>query len=358
MAEGDDKTEQATPKRREEAFDNGSFPRSHDLSTAILMLTGIITLHFTGERIVSGLSDLLKIFLGNAFSTQPNDAFPNARNIILPRLVSMMFPLLATMFITAALVNLVQTGWRPNMTRLIPKVSRLSPANGFARLFGGQGKFASGMNALKLVVVAGIAVQRFMHHWPTIVAMAGIAFPENMQIAFAMIYDVALRCTVALVILAAGDWIYQKYHFEHNIRMSKQDVKEEARSMEGDPETKQRRRSLARRMLLQRIQTDVPKADVVITNPTELAIAIKYDPDKNKAPRVVSKGADFLAMRIRQIAIQNGVPIIERKPLAQALYKSVEVGKEVPPQFYGAIAEILAYVYELSGKGRQIKKSA
>jgi len=140
--------------------------------------------------------------------------------------------------------------------------------------------------------------------------------------------------------------------------MTKQEIKEEAKRMDGDQETKNKRRQLARKMILQRIHRDVPKADVVITNPTELAIALRYDTDEMSAPKVVAKGAGFLAARIRQIAIQNGVPILERKPLAQALYKTVEVGQEVPPEYYQSIAEILAYVYELAGRGKRMLRAA
>ena len=162
----------------------------------------------------------------------------------------------------------------------------------------------------------------------------------------------------ALLIIALLDFAWQRYKHERDLRMSKHEVKEEMRRMEGDPILKQRRRKMQLAAAMQHIRTTVPTADVVVTNPTELAIAIKYDAHDMSAPRVVAKGADFLAKKIREIAIMSAVPIVERKPLAQALYKTVEVGQEVPEEFYKAIAEVLAYVYKLSGKSVPKRVSA
>jgi flagellar biosynthetic protein FlhB len=165
-----------------------------------------------------------------------------------------------------------------------------------------------------------------------------------------IVYSIIVRITVLLLILSIGDYFYQRYRIEKSLKMTKQEVKDEMKSMDGDPKIKQRRRQIALQIVTQRFKKDVPKADVVVTNPTEFAIAIKYDADTMHAPRVVAKGQGYLAMKIRQIAIEHGVPILERKPLARALYKLVDIGQEIPEQFYSAVAEILAYVYELSGK--------
>jgi flagellar biosynthetic protein FlhB len=153
-----------------------------------------------------------------------------------------------------------------------------------------------------------------------------------------------------LLILALIDYAYQRHRIEQELKMSKQEVKEEMRRMEGDPKIKMRRRQLAMQAAAQRLKKDVPTADVVVTNPTEYAVALKYDPKMMNSPRVIAKGRDLMAKRIREIAIANGIPILERKPLAQALFKLVEVGHEIPEQFYAAVAEILAYVYDLGGK--------
>jgi len=214
------------------------------------------------------------------------------------------------------------------------------------------------MNMAKATAIAITSWIYVRDQMPAILSLSGVGFPANFEAAAWMVWNLAWRLGWVLLILAASDWIYQKWRFERDIRMSKQEIKEESKRMDGDQETKNKRRQLARKMILQRIHRDVPKADVVITNPTELAIALRYDTDEMAAPKVVAKGAGFLAARIRQIAIQNGVPILERKPLAQALYKTMEVGQEVPPQFYQSIAEILAYACELAGRGRRTLKKA
>jgi flagellar biosynthetic protein FlhB len=158
-----------------------------------------------------------------------------------------------------------------------------------------------------------------------------------------------------LFVLAILDYIYQRYRIEKSLKMSKQEVKDEMRRMEGDPKIKQRRRQIALQRVMQRIKKDVPTADVVVTNPTHFAVALQYDSKTMHAPKVVAKGQDLIAMRIREIAVASGVPILERKPLARALYKMCNVGQEIPEEFYSTVAEILAYVYELSGKMKEKK---
>ena len=172
-----------------------------------------------------------------------------------------------------------------------------------------------------------------------------------------ILYEIGLILAVVIFVLALIDYVWQRWRHEQDIKMTKEEVKEELRRMEGDPVIKQRRRKMQLAAALMHIRKNVPKADVIVTNPTELAIAIKYDADAMVAPRVIAKGRDYLAAKIRQIAVQHGVPIVERKPLAQALFKTVEVGQEVPEQFYKAIAEILAYVYELNGKARNMRRA-
>jgi flagellar biosynthetic protein FlhB len=183
-----------------------------------------------------------------------------------------------------------------------------------------------------------------------IVSAQKLSFVQIFGMGAAIVYAIIVRITVLLLILAIVDYFYQRYKIEKSLKMTKREVKEEMRAMDGDPKIKARRRQIAIQMVTQRFKKDVPTADVVVTNPTEYAIAIKYDEGKMHAPRVIAKGQGYLAMKIREIAIASGVPILERKPLARALYKLVDVGQEIPEQFYSAVAEILAYVYELSGK--------
>ena len=359
MAEGtDDKTEPATPKRRQEAFEGGQAPRSADLTAAILLFAGILMIRQSGPGFVSGLAAVMRELLGSMSRNDASDAVHDSLRIAAPHVLWIVVPIFLVMALVAFFATALQVGFRLTLRPLTPNLAKLNPLAGLRRLMTGQNWFQWGMNLLKMALIAGIIYSRVSEQMPIIVSLYGYAFPENMRIAWGIILDLALRVAGVLAALAIADWSYHRWKFERDIRMSKQEIKDESKRSEGDLEVKAKRRAIARKMIMQRIQSDVPKADVVVTNPTELAIALKYDPENMAAPRVVAKGAGFLAMRIRQVAASSGVPIVERKPLAQALYKTVDVGQEVPPHFYQAIAEILAYVYEIAGKGMRRRRRA
>jgi flagellar biosynthetic protein FlhB len=358
MAEGsEDKTEPATPKRRQEAFESGQSPRSQDMTAALLLFAGVLLIKVMGPGFVSGLSNVMRGLLGSSSPANPQDAVGDSMRIAAPHVLWIVVPIFLAMALVAFFATALQVGFRFTMTGLKPSLNKLNPLAGFKRLFGGQNWFQFFMNLLKMAILAGIIYSRVQEQMPIIVSLGEYAFPDNMRMAWSIIIDLALRIASYLLVLAVADWGYHKWKFEKDIRMSKQEIKDESKRSEGDLEVKAKRRAMARKMIMQRIQSDVPRADVIITNPTELAIALKYDPETMSAPRVIAKGSGFLAMRIRQVAAASSVPIVERKPLAQALYKSVEVGQDVPPQFYQAIAEILAYVYELAGRGYRHKKA-
>jgi len=354
-----DKTEPATPKRRQEARESGQFAKSHDLTAASLLLVALIALSMTAQTFVQSLADVLRSLLGNQYWGNSTELIDNSLRISIPHIIKILAPLMIALAAASFLVTVLQVGFHISLVPMTPKLSKINPLQGFSRLLAGRNLMQIVMNLCKLVLIGIIAWIEIRKQMPFILSLVGIDFPQNFAIAAGIIYSLAWRIALGLFLLAAVDWIFHKWKFEREIRMSKQEIKEEAKRMEGDQAIKGRRRQLARKMILQRIHRDVPRADVVVTNPTELAIALRYDPDNMTAPKVVAKGAGFLAARIRQIAIANGVPILERKPLAQALYKTVNVGQEVPPEFYQAIAEILAYVYELAGKGlRRIRQPA
>jgi flagellar biosynthetic protein FlhB len=212
------------------------------------------------------------------------------------------------------------------------------------------------MNIVKLAIVVGFSWRAIADHVGNILMAMEVGGWEQIRLICGTVYDIGLWIAIILLIIALLDYVYQRWKHERDLRMTKEEVKEEMRRMEGDPVMKARRRKMQFVALMQQIRKAVPTADVVVTNPTELAIAIQYDAKQMQAPRVVAKGQDFIAAKIREIAVASGVPILERKPLAQALYKSVEVGQEVPEQFYKAIAEILAYVYEISGKAKRMNR--
>jgi flagellar biosynthetic protein FlhB len=268
-----------------------------------------------------------------------------------------LLPLLVGVVLIGAVGNLLQVGLRFNTTRLRPNLATLNPVRGLGQMFkGGRGPMQAAMNLLKFVVIVLVGYWAVAGRMHEIVAAPQLGFLQVFHHGAGVLYDVAMWIGVALLILAVLDYAWQRWRIERDLKMTKQEVKDEMRSMEGDPRLKQRRRQIAMQIATGQLKTTVPTADVIVTNPTEFAVALKYDPDAMGAPRVVAKGQDQMALRIRQLAIEHGVPILERKPLARALYRLVQVGHEIPEEFYAAVAEILAYVYELSGKSRRAKE--
>ncbi len=212
-----------------------------------------------------------------------------------------------------------------------------------------------GLGILKMAGVAAVAAITLWHMQAGILYAASLGTRPLVAYTGEVLYTLCFRLGLVLLVLAIVDYVWQRYRFEQDLKMTKEEVKEEYRRMEGDPHVKQRRRQVQVQTAMHRMRYDVPQADVVITNPTHLAIAIKYDPETMSAPKVLAKGEGYMAEMIRQIAAEHGIPLIERKPLARALYKTVEVGEEIPKEFYKALAEVLAYVYEISRRGYRRK---
>jgi len=350
-----DKTEAPTPRRRQEAREQGNIARSPDLTSAVLLIGFMMLLSWYGPGLTESMRDILRKQLsGESLADMtPSAAVGNLLQSILAISLAMAPVLLGGMLI-AVLINIAQVGFFASTQRLQPKLSAISPLKGLGRIFkGGQGLFGLLMNILKLVLVLVVAYSAVHGQLAQIVTAQRLDFSQVFALGAGIVYSISIRIGVLLLILAIIDYVYQRFRVDRELRMTKQEVKEEMKRMEGDPMLKQRRRQIAQQIAMQRLRKDVPTADVIVTNPTEFAVALKYDATAMHAPRVVAKGQGYMAMRIREIAIASGVPILERKPLARALFKLVEVGNEIPEQFYSAVAEILAYVYELSGKSKQ-----
>ena len=353
-----DKTEAPTPRKREEAREQGNVARSQDLTTAALILAAMLLLKAYGTGLVGALRTLVEEMLGRGALSDfhPGSALgATLRAVFL--VAAALAPLLIGVFVAAVLVNLLQVGLGLNMKRLQPNLGTLNPIKGVGRLFGGgkgeRGPVKGAIALLKLLAVGFAAYSAVHDRMDEIVGVQQLEFLQIFLLGAQFVYSIAIRIGVVLLVLAIIDYAYQRYKHEQDLKMTKQEVKDEMRRMEGDPLIKHKRRQIAMHQARQRMEKDVPTADVVVTNPTELAIALKYDGSAMHAPRVVAKGQGLVAQRIREIAIASGVPILERKPLARAMYKLVEVGQEIPEQFYSTVAEILAYVYELTGKAAQ-----
>lgn len=347
-----DKTEAPTPRRRQQAAEQGRVARSQDLVAAALVVGSMLLLKSYGGRLVKALEALVREMLGAASLSdfRSRGAVEDlGRSLVM--MGQAMLPLLAGLLLIGVVCNALQVGLKFNPAKLQPSLAALNPLKGFGRVFSfsGRSPVQGLMTLLKFIAICGVAYSAVHDRMEAIVSCQTMDYMEVFNLGATTVYDIALRIGTALLILAIVDYLYQRWKLERDLKMSKQEVKDEMRSMEGDPKIKMRRRQIAMQIAHNRLKKDVPTADVVVTNPTEFAVALKYD-ETMRAPRVIAKGQGHTAMRIRQLAIAAGVPILERKPLARALYKLVEVGQEIPEDLYATVAEILAYVYELTGK--------
>lgn len=345
----DDKTEAPTPRRRQEARTKGQVARSQDLTAAGLLLGGFLSLYLFGPGIWFYLLGITRAGLGGDATFRVEKLWPFAGSIVSEG-VWRVFPFLLVLFAVMLIVLLAQIGWLFTFQPLMPSLSKISPLKGLQRLFSARSVVQAGINFGKLLVVGAVAYVTLTGSAAAILYAVSFGHHDLFRVGSSLVFSLAMRLGVALLLLALLDYAWQRYRTERDMRMTKEEVKDEMRSMEGDPLVRRRRREVRLHMAMQRLRRDVPAADVVLTNPTHVAVAIKYDPDTMAAPKVVAKGADYLALRIRQIASEFGIPIVQRPPLARAIYEGVDVGEYVPERLYRAIAEILAYVYELTGR--------
>ena len=266
------------------------------------------------------------------------------------RLTTTVAPILGVMFAAGIVVNVTQVGLVLTPSKLAPKLSHLSPLAGVKRILSVRGWMRLAFGIFKVGVIAVVAYISIVMDAESVMSLATLTTGQTASLMFRVLMRTGAFIAAALLILALAEFAFQKWKHEQDLMMTDQELRDEMKENEGDPEVAQRRRQMQRQMMAQRADNDVPTADVVVSNPTELAIAIRYDPHTMPAPVVVAKGAGVMAQKIRRIALENEIPVVERKPLAQFLYKTVEVGGEVPPDQYQAVAEVLRYVYQLKGK--------
>lgn len=347
-----EKTEQPTAHKLAEARKDGNVARSQDLSAAVVLLGTLLLLMFIGNTVFAQLREMMKQELQVTLQLEDYTAEGIATNA--GRQMNMLFaivgPIMGGIAVLALGVSILQTGFLMTTKPLQPSLNKISPLKGLKRMFSRKSLVKLVISIGKISILGTVAVWTVVEDIRKLMILPYLAMPVMVSHILDLILDLGLKICIALMILAILDWAYQKWQRTQDLKMSKQEVKDEMRRMEGDPQIRARRRRVQMQVAAQRMQAEVPGADVVVTNPTQLAIALKYDSTEMRAPRVVAKGAGHMARRIREIAIEAGVPLVERKPLAQALFRSCEVGDEVPPQLYKAVAEILAYVYELSGR--------
>ncbi len=347
-----EKTEDATPKRLHDAREEGNVAKSMDAASALLLIGVTLTLWFALLPTLGGMKVMMEHLLGgdgpaSLISVEQSGGLLRES---LEWFVRLGAPILLVAWIIAYISHFWQIGWLFSTKQVQPKLSKLNPIKGFQRIFGLNAIVKSGIDSFKVALVVLVAVISIWLDAEEIIALPQLDLMPALGRIGWMLFMLALRVLAVLLLLGIIDLAYQRWKHRRDLRMSKTEVKQEMKETEGDPEVRKRRMRMQQQLSMQRIGAAVPKADVIITNPEHISIAIAYDEHADQAPKVIAKGQDHLAFRIRQIALQHGIPIVERKPLARALYKQVDVGQEIPPDFYQAVAEILAYVFRLSGK--------
>lgn len=343
-----DKTEQPTPRRREEAREEGQIARSADLTAAVALLGGLLLLRAFGPGMLATMLAMTRA-LGEAPAVTADGLWPWIRRVGVAA-SEMLLPFLGLLVVIIIVGTAAQSGLLLTWKRLALKPDRIDPVAGAKRLFSSEALTRLGVGLLKMAAVTWIAYLTIAGRMAAVLTAGKLHTAGVLGLGAEVLFDLAVRLAIALLVLGIVDYLIQRWKLERRLRMTKQEVRDELKKMEGDPLVKQRRRQIQARLALQRIRAEVPRADVVVTNPTHFAVALRYDEATMSAPRVTAKGRDLLAERIRQLAQQHGIPIVQRPPLARALYTGVEVGQEVPPAFYRAVAEVLAYVYQLSGR--------
>ena len=359
MAFGSDtsKTEQPTGKRLGEARSKGSIAFSPDLNTAVILLFGFVLLYAIGMSTYNGIYKTMRFSFGNLVCKDlTQDSISNIIISQVYELMKILFPILGGFMLIGLAISYLQIGFMFNFGLLKPNLRKLNIISGIKNLFSTKSFVKLIFSTLKLLVVGGVAFffikKEFSH--ANIIDIIDLSLIEIFGICSKLMYGLALRVSVALLILAVLDFFYQKWQYKRNLRMTKDEVKEERKQMEGDPLIKSKVRSIQRQMAMKRMMASIPTADVVVTNPTHYAVALKYDGAVMKSPTVVAKGADLIAKRIKEIAKKHKIPLVEDKPLAQTLYKTVEIGREIPQKLYYAVAKVLSYVYQLKKENKRV----
>lgn len=345
-----EKTEKATPRKKEKARKEGQVAISKEIATAITFIGGFLSLKILGKYMYKKCFEIMTY---NFNLVQDTDYIIDDKYLLdfFMYISTKVFIICAPIFLVVAFIglvtNILQVGWHPTTKPLMPKFDAFNPVNGFKRMFSVKQIVETLISILKIAFIGFVIYNEISKE---VGLIRNIIYMDLFE-AVIYIMDLALSIGMTVgyyfIIIAILDFAYQRYSHAKKLRMSKQDIKDEYKQTEGDPFIKGKIKQKMRESSLKRMMQDIPDADVVITNPTHYAIAIKYDREKGSAPIVIAKGVDHLAQKIKDIARENSVEIVENKPLARALYASVDIGKEIPPELYQAVAEVLAFVYKL-----------
>lgn len=347
-----EKTEPASSKKREDARKKGQVAISREVPSVLILMASLGFFFFGGGWMVSKMVLFMHSTLSNLNGMIFSD-IASARALLFmtfQKALYILLPFMLAVLVAGVVGNVMQIGILFSTETITPKLSKLNPIEGARRLVSGKTLVELPKSILKLVVVGSIAYLMVVKNLARMPDLMQLSVTEILQEFGWIAFQIAFFVCIALIILAAADYIFQRWQHEKELRMTKQEVKDEQKQMMGDPLIKAKIKSAQREMARRRMMAAVPEADVVITNPTRLAVALKFDAQEMDAPKVVAKGAGEIAKKIREIAREYDIPLVEEKPLARALFKSVEIGQYIPLELYRAVAEVLAYVYRLKGK--------
>lgn len=351
---GGEKTEQPTAKKLKDARNEGQVAKSQEVGNAFAILIGFIILKFyistLGTNFMENFSsfyNLIPDILQQSNNGATTYTMHQVMQMIYERLILLLIPIFLIMMMVGIIANIIQVKWLFTMKPLKPSFGKMNPAKGLKKIISSRALFELGKSVIKIAVIGYVALSTLVDKSEILLRIYDIPLLLAVQYIGEIILDLGIKIGAVYMIIAAADFIYQKQKYKKDMMMTKQEVKEEYKNSEGNPETKRKQRSRMTEASQRRMMQSVPKADVVITNPTHFAVAIKYDADNYKAPIVLAKGEDYLAQKIKEDAKNHNIQIVENKPLARMLYYNVEIGDEIPPELYQAVAEVLAYVYSL-----------
>lgn len=347
----DNRTEKPTPRRLQKAREKGQVARSKEVPSAAVLLAGLLLLSYGGQKMLQSLQVQLRGFLALRPPADFTVTYVNSMvHAVTMQVIGITGPALLAFMVVSAAANVVQGGATLSWHQLGFRFEKLNPKNGLSRIFSKNGVVELLKSVLLIAVILAVSYRVISDNLPVFPRLVMMDAGELLYWTADISYSICIRVGVILLIMAVGDFAFQKYRFIEQLKMTKQEVKDEYRELEGDPLTRARIRRIQRELSRKRMMADLPKADVVITNPTHYAVALAYEMASMEAPKVLAKGVGFLATRIKELAQEHGIPLVENPPLARSLYKSVEVGGFIPVHLYQAVAEILAYIYRLRNR--------
>lgn len=351
---GGEKTEEPTSKKLSDARKKGQVAKSQDLTMAVSLLVFFFVLRIYVGTLGNSVMEGMRAIYSHIPEYADEDFTLSVACALIgngiQRVLTIGAPFYIVTVVVAIITTLYQVKYKISFEPMKPKFTKFNPVSGVKRLFS-KDKLVQLLMSIVKIVILGVVIYNYLKDkWNLVLDMYSFNLPQAITLIGDIIINIGLRVSFFFFIAGVADWFYQKWKFHEDMKMTKQEVKDEYKQSEGDPKVKSQQRRRMMQASQRRMMQALPQADVVITNPTHLAVAIQYDREKYEAPVVVAKGADYLAERIKNVARENDIEIVENKPLARMLYHNVELGEQIPPELYQMVAEVLAYVYGLKGK--------